>query len=1109
MNDVTPATTGASAHARRFIEQACVQAIRATPRLAAVADPEPERTAPLDIAITIYNNAAALSQCLDSLRPTLTDDDTVWLIDDASDEPAIGQVMRDFAAVHAHTRRIRMERNRGFVGAANEALSRSERDVVLLNSDTVVTSGWLEQLQASLDRNPRAGIACPISNRATLLSACPDPEIGDTEETARRAAETTTGDLCLPTAVGFCMLIRRALLQNIGLFSEAFAPGYGEENDFAMRAMAAGWDIVAADRACVFHESGGSFGSDRANALQIRHQARLDRIWPEYGPMVRAWWRDNPLRAKTEFLASPPDERPAVLHVLHRQYHVGGTERVTRTLVGALRDRYRQTLIYPGETLSGAADAELRALEPCRELMLNNRWIRPATRIGGHGADFTCPQTERLLARMIDGSGADIVHFHHMLHWDSLVLPALARSMGCRVVISVHDFWFNCPIHNQLEHATGQPCGVPHARDDDRCRACLAGHGFPAAPAGSPGRDDDKAPIGAFVRSRHALVGNMLQDADAVVVPSAFIRDKLLAAFSGLGDGKLIVQPHGVPEPQTRAEPPGRGQRVVAYFGGDLALKGAGIVLHLARALADADIVFRIHGRIRGFDASRIPSNVELRGYYNPGEIDRVMRDIDLALLPSFYEESFSMVASECWAHGVPVLASSRGALRERVLPDRNGWLVEEMTAAAWESALRDALAGDRLATCREALRALQTVTVEEAAAAHDTLYRRLLARHGAPARADNAIRGGDDAADTVLAGFKHKRAAFFATATVRPRQSHCLGIVRDHWGTAHYRVRYPLDDLGRSHTAREVRFHVVRDAGFDVTQTLQRGQTRHVAVQPFVSDEGVRLMERLHRIPGLAVTLVIDDLWTALRPDNPVRASLPQDLPERLQYLAALSHTLVLTNAALQEHLALEHKNTHIIDNALPDWVWNEHATPPRPRTTSRKPRLGWAGAPQHGADLAFLEPVVRATADEVDWVFLGMCPDGLAGLGVEAHRMVPFDQYLPKLAGLGLDLALAPLTRDPFNECKSHLKLLEFGALGIPAIAADMAAYQQAPVPVAAPDDADAWMAAIARLLGCEKDRMEHALTLQQWVRDHHLSHHRRAAWAAALGIDSHAAA
>ncbi|MFT4190789.1 MAG: O-antigen biosynthesis protein, partial [Comamonas sp.] len=83
----------------------------------------------------------------------------------------------------------------------------------------------------------------------------------------------------------------------------------------------------------------------------------------------------------------------------------------------------------------------------------------------------------------------------------------------------------------------------------------------------------------------------------------------------------------------------------------------------------------------------------------------------------------------------------------------------------------------------------------------------------------------------------------------------------------------------------------------------------------------------------------------------------------------------------------------------------------------------------------------LVAALQDEVEWVFMGMKPQGVR---CEFHTGVSFEQYPAKLASLDLDLAVVPLEINRFNECKSNLRLMELGILGVPVVCTDIEPYR-----------------------------------------------------------------
>jgi glycosyltransferase involved in cell wall biosynthesis len=480
--------------------------------------------------------------------------------------------------------------------------------------------------------------------------------------------------------------------------------------------------------------------------------------------------------------------------------------------------------------------------------------------------------------------------------------------------------------------------------------------------------------------------------------------------------------------------------------------------------------------------------------------VGEVLEGVDLVLIPSFFEESFSLVAAESWAHGVPVLASSRGALLERVQPGFNGWLVKDMKPESWAGMLRSLIDSGELRACQTKHAEWSVLTTEQSVQAINDVYGELLEKPSLPA----VQVSGKQSLQRFHEKLGSLRSGAVLTESGRKRRC-CLGIVRDNWAPANYRVRFPMKDLGDALDGVETGIHVVRDSGMDSRRMLTCHRPGKILMQPFLSNSGMRLMEALHREPRLRVTLVIDDLWTGVPPSNPVSRMIPDDVEERLNYLAMLSDALVFTTPVLRETLSFGHDNTFVIENALPEWIWE--SIQPGAREPSAKLRVGWAGASQHRDDLAFLSEVVEATADKADWVFLGMCPQPLRRHVKSVQAMVPFDRYPAALNGLGLDLAIAPLAVNDFNRCKSHLKLLEYGVLGIPVVAADLEPYRGSPAPLARPGDPDDWIAKILEMIENEEKRLSVGRRLRSWVAGNHMCRHRRSEWMNVLGIENDA--
>jgi GT2 family glycosyltransferase/SAM-dependent methyltransferase/glycosyltransferase involved in cell wall biosynthesis len=228
-----------------------------------------------------------------------------------------------------------------------------------------------------------------------------------------------------------------------------------------------------------------------------------------------------------------------------------------------------------------------------------------------------------------------------------------------------------------------------------------------------------------------------------------------------------------------------------------------------------------------------------------------------------------------------------------------------------------------------------------------------------------------------------------------------------------------------------------------------------------------------------------IDDNLAALPRTNPNWDKFPEDILERLGRVAKLCDRITVSTAALKRTLSDLHPDIVVQPNYLPPARWGEIVRRSRSEQ-SGKPRIGWAGGLSHAADLELIAAVVKALADKVDWVFFGMKPEGVDSCIAEYHPGVAIDLYPERLAGLNLDLALAPLEISPFNVCKSNLRLLEYGACGYPVIATDIEPYRgDLPVTLVR-NNAQDWIAAIeAKLSDPEALRLE-GLALQAGVRE-----------------------
>lgn len=230
----------------------------------------------IEIIICVHNALDHVERCLASILRTRTgDNQRLIIIDDGSDKHTADYLI-NYVSTHAEwTKLYRNENTQGYTKSANQGLSASTAEfVILLNSDTIVTDGWVEKMADAVFSIPDAGIVGPMSNAARFQSI---PEYrgknkqsvinelppGLTPEDMNRFCEYWTVADKLPIVSnvhGFCFGIKRQVIDRIGYFDTInFPSGYGEEEDYCFRAVNAGFKLIIATHTFVFHAKSKSY----------------------------------------------------------------------------------------------------------------------------------------------------------------------------------------------------------------------------------------------------------------------------------------------------------------------------------------------------------------------------------------------------------------------------------------------------------------------------------------------------------------------------------------------------------------------------------------------------------------------------------------------------------------------------------------------------------------------------------------------------------------------------------------------------------------------------------------------------------------------------------
>lgn len=323
--------------------------------------------------------------------------------------------------------------------------------------------------------------------------------------------------------------------------------------------------------------------------------------------------------------------------------------------------------------------------------------------------------------------------------------------------------------------------------------------------------------------------------------------------------------------------------------------------------------------------------------------------------------------------------------------------------------------------------------------------------------------------------------------------------------GSGDYRIIQPFDALSNEGRQQCEYYRIGNSSDKIMVSLLEIARLKPdtLVIQAAINDFQIHLLEEVNEfLPDIYRIFTIDDLITNV----PVKSSAYKDnqrnfkdVKKRLRKVLSICHRLIVSTEPLADVFKDMIEDIQVIPNRL---VRNKWCNLKSLRQAGDKPRVGWAGAQQHQGDLEIIFDTVKETADEVDWIFMGMCPDEIRPFVKEFHDFVAIDAYPEKMASLNLDLAIAPLEINPFNEAKSNLRLLEYGILGWPVVCTDIYPYQSYNAPVTrVRNSTDAWINAIRMHVHNMEMTAKSGDQLRSWVMDNFILEDNLNDWQNAL--------
>lgn len=610
------------------------------------------------IVVPVYNALNELEICLESLLRYTTVPARLIVIDDASPDPAISELLGRYR--HIDTLEIvRNQTNLGFTGTANLGIRLAGKaDVVLLNSDTRVTPRWLEGLRRAAYSAADIGTATAVSDNAGPFSIpetdrCNERPVGlDHDTYARLITQLSIGlRPRVPAGNGYCLYMRRDCLDAIGdLDEKAFPRGCGQESDFCMRALRAGWPHVIDDRTLIYHTRSASSGEEESHTHWAAASRIIDERYPEYRKLIRVY-SESPemlaLRYQARRVTAGPigdvSGKPRILYVISTLE--GGTPQTNQDLMNALQSDYDTWLLY-----CDSYNIELSQIIRGSSKLAARYSLRVQIDAVSHRSKEYDDVVSEWLCRYV----FEIVHIRHIAYHSPGLINRCGR-LGIPIVFSFHDYYTVCPTIKLLDENFHYCEG-----------SCTPSSGDCVAELWPPG---SFPPLkGRWVRRWREIMAEVLHECSAFVTTAASSHAVLISNFPFLKDRDFRVIPHGRSFEAMRkfARVPNLQEPVRILVAGNIDKpKGAGSIL----SLRDRDVLGKLEFHVLGNSIEDLKGpRIICHGPYKREEFAARAASIHahFGAVLSIWPETYSHTLTELWSIGLPVLAfDSVPSLRE------------------------------------------------------------------------------------------------------------------------------------------------------------------------------------------------------------------------------------------------------------------------------------------------------------------------------------------------------------------------------------------------------------------------------------------------------------
>jgi GT2 family glycosyltransferase/glycosyltransferase involved in cell wall biosynthesis len=675
-----------------------------------------EDTKKISVIVPIYNAFEDTKKCINSVLENTKIPYEMILIDDCSEDKRIKTLLDEMEKIQ-NIKIIRNKENKGFVKSINIGIRNSEGDVVLLNSDTIVTRKWLQKLVVAAYSNEKIGTVTPFSNAAGAFSV-PEMEINNKipdvlklDGMANLVEKISCNEYIeVPTGNGFCMYIKRNTITNVGLFDEEnFGLGYGEENDFCMRTIEKSWTNIIDDSTYIYHKRSASFSTTKKELMK-KNRLILDKKHPSYTKKVREFLSSaeyeairNKIRTELEKKDFVKSNKKRILYVMMEGQ--GGTPHTNEDLMSNIQKElncYVLTSTTKEIRLWSYKNSTFKEIYLWR---IKSKWS---------AKDFHNPEFRDIYFNVLNGLKIDIVHIRHLFK-HTFDLPGVVSTLGIPIILSLHDFYLICPSLNLLDDKNNYCAG----KCTDGPNQCFIGIELGDLPF-----------LKIFVKEWRKAVSEVLYKVETIVTTSEYAKQLYISIYPELSQKQFKIIEHGrdfktITNKSKFIETPSKNQPIKILIPGNINIaKGGELIKSIKKEDKNSRLEFHFIGNLQ---SSLNLKNLGIyHGEYERNDFCKLVKKIKPSFIGIFsiWPETYCHTLSEAWDCGVPVLTTKIGAQEERVNTNGGGWFLDHNNPSkAYEEIIRIADSPEEYKKVVEQIKKITFKTTEQMANEYSILY--------------------------------------------------------------------------------------------------------------------------------------------------------------------------------------------------------------------------------------------------------------------------------------------------------------------------------------------------------------------------------------------------